>query len=163
MNEPLEDQSAENASNFRLEKHIPYLLVRSANQIGGITQKLYQDTTPAGLTLSLREFRTLLIVAVRGFIGPAAVADATGMDRSTVTRALAALRSKSLVEESPNENDKRAKVLKLTDKGRVLCDEIFPKMAAYDDLLDAEFSKDEINQFNSMLNRLVYLFVKGSN
>jgi DNA-binding MarR family transcriptional regulator len=163
MNEPTENQSAEKSSIFRLEEHIPYLLVRSANQIGEITQKQYQDTTPAGLTLSLREFRTLLIVAVRGAVAPAAVADATGMDRSTVTRALATLRSKGLVEENPNEKDRRAKVLKLTDEGRVLSDEIFPKMAAYDDLLEAEFSQEEINQFTSMLDRLVYLFVEGSN
>lgn len=159
MKKPPTEQTSKAPTKFDLEKHIPYLLVRSANQIGTITQKLYQETTPEGLALSLREFRTLLIVAVRGVVAPAAVADATGMDRSTVTRALATLRTKGLIRETPNKTDKRAKVLQLTEEGRSLSANIFPKMATYDDLLEAEFTEKEIDQFTSMLDRLVRLFV----
>ena len=154
------NQSGINISDFNLDEHIPYLLVRSANQIGAITQRRYQDTTPEGLTLSLREFRTLLIVAVRGVVAPAEVADATGMDRSTVTRALATLSSKGLIIETPNEKDKRAKFLQLTNDGQGLSDQIWPRMQAYTDLIDTEFSPKEITQFTSMLGRLVHLFVE---
>jgi DNA-binding MarR family transcriptional regulator len=161
VKQPIGNQSEVESLGFNLDEHLPYLLVRSANQVGVITQKQYQNTTPDGLKLSLREFRTLVIVAVRNVVSPAAVADATGMDRSTVTRALATLRGKSLIKETPNENDKRAKLLQLTEQGRALSDQILPRMKAYDHLMEAEFSQKEISQFSSMLDRLVHLFAQG--
>ena len=163
MKKPNKSPPTRDISDFNIDEHIPYLLVRSANQIGVVTQKRYQDSAPDGMALSLRESRTLLIVALRGVVAPAAVADATGMDRSTVTRALATLRSKRLIKETPHETDKRAKYLQLTTEGHALSDQILPRMKAYSDLMEAEFTKDEIEQFKSMLDRLVRLFVKDPN
>jgi DNA-binding MarR family transcriptional regulator len=161
MKKPTQNTTEIASTGFVLEEHIPYLLVLSANRIGANTQKLYQETTPEGVTLSLREFRTLMIVAVRGVVSPAAVADASGMDRSTVTRALATLRTKGLVQETPNKKDKRAKVLELTDTGRTTSANIFPKMVNYNNIMKAEFTEQEITQFTSMLDRMVHLFVEA--
>lgn len=153
------DQDSTAAGDFDLDRHIPYLLVRSANQIGQITHQRYQDAVPEGQALSLREFRTLLIVASRGVVAPAAVAEATGMDRATVTRALATLRNKGFVTEFQNEQDKRAKFITLTQNGADLSNRIFPQMQAYTDKIEAAFSPAEIRQFTVILERMVLLFL----
>lgn len=160
MSKSILDKEVNEGTDFDLEGHIPYLLVRSANQIGVITQTRYLDTIPEGVKLSLRESRTLLIVAVRGVVAPAAVANATGMDRSTVTRALATLRAKGLIKETRNTEDRRAKVLELTDAGRELSDKILTQMQVYSDMMETAFSAQEIAHFTSMLDRLVHLFAQ---
>lgn len=150
--------SLKSQTSFDLEAHIPYLLVRSANLIGQITHQRYQDALPSDQTLLLREFRTLLIVASRGVVAPAAVAAATGMDRATITRAVAALRRKNLVSELQNTEDKRAKFIKLTANGVDLSNRIFPEMQVYAQKIESTFTEAEIKQFTSMLDRLALIF-----
>lgn len=161
---PSEQDSDKTGMNidFDINDHIPYLLVRSANLIGQITHKRYQDAVPDGLELSLREFRTLLIVASRGVVAPAAVADATGMDRSTVTRALSTLQKKGLIAESKNEKDKRAKFLNLTADGLDLSNRIIPRMDAYTKKIEERISAHELEQFKSVLDQMVEVFIEDA-
>ena len=110
----------------------------------------------------MREFRTLLIVASRGVVAPAAVADATGMDRSTVTRALSTLQKKGLIAESQNQKDKRAKLLRLTAIGADLSNRIIPRMNEYTHKLEDRITAAELEKFKSVLDLMVELFVEDT-
>lgn len=58
-------------------------------------------------------------------MGP--VASLLAMDRTTLTAALKPLQRRGLVEIDPDPNDKRSRILKLTDEGAALLARAFPE------------------------------------
>ncbi len=59
-----------------------------------------------------------------------AVASLLGMDRTTLTAALKPLERRGLVVSAPDRNDRRARLLKLTDEGRALLARALPTWEA---------------------------------
>ncbi|WP_261368272.1 MarR family winged helix-turn-helix transcriptional regulator [Pseudosulfitobacter koreensis] len=60
-----------------------------------------------------------------------------GMDRTTLTAALKPLERRGLVVSDPDEADRRARRLRLTDAGRALLAEALPAWRATHDAVDA--------------------------
>ncbi len=140
--------------DFDFDNHLPYCLARAANAVRSVTTPSYLAAASSQCSLGVREFRVLVIVARYGPVSPAKIAKKTGLDRATVTRALATLKDLALVHDVKNARDGRGKYIVLSKQGGDLCDQFFPLMKSKGEVIAAVFTKDEQALLLSMLNRL---------
>lgn len=137
-----------------LNRHLPYILARTSNMVASITSTYYLDMIENAPTLSLREFRVIIIVAVHGPSAPAQIAELTGMDRATVTRAVNGLRKQGLVLSMRNARDARGKYVAMTSDGSALCERLLPLMAKRGSEIEEALTGDEIIQLLGLLSKI---------
>jgi len=86
------------------------------------------------------------------------IAKHIGIEGPTLTRMLDMLEADRLVERLPDPSDRRAKLIRLTDKGHKALADTSAVAAALRDLLLAEFDDDELDQINHLVGRLLARF-----
>jgi DNA-binding MarR family transcriptional regulator len=124
---------------FRLRGFLPHQLNVLANR----TSEGFSAIYSARFGLSVPEWR---ILATLGEAVSARAKDIEGtrhMHKTVVSRAVATLRERGLVEAQPNEKDKRESFLALTEEGRRLYEEIVPLGRAFEDDFLAVIDADE--------------------
>jgi DNA-binding MarR family transcriptional regulator len=106
------------------------------------------------LDLSLTQWRVLAIV---GMGAPATARDVvrkTGLDKGGISRAVADLLDRGLLEKQPSADDRRARPLSLTATGRRLYDQGLRAASARNDALMAALTKRERRLWDDFLGRL---------
>lgn len=87
--------------------------------------RLYEEALrPVGLTAS--QFSILIALAQAETVNLSALADALGMDRTTLTRVLAPMERSGRVLTLTSPKDARARLLALTDSGRATLETAVP-------------------------------------
>ena len=99
--------------DFRLEDFLPYQLSVAANRISRLFARRYSGAY--GLTIP--EWRVLATTARFGTVSPTAVGEWTAMDKVKVSRAAAGLIARGLIQQLPDPNDGRGRLLRMTRKG----------------------------------------------
>ena len=96
------------------------LLWRSLMRLNGALPRLLDDDLARGANLSLSEFAILLVLNDAGEVGlrMTDLASAGGLSPSRVTRVVADLERRALVEKSRSESDARGNVATVTPAGR---------------------------------------------
>lgn len=97
--------------------------------------------------ISLNEFRLLMTLGQIGSAASHEVAELTGVNTMTVSRAVAVLKRQRRIEVTTDLNNRRRKTLRLTPIGRALCNQLQPtteKVARY---LFESLRPDEIMAF----------------
>jgi len=82
------------------------------------------------------------------------LAQAIGIDRSTLVNSLDRLEARRLVERSASPTDRRANVLQLTAAGEALLEGILPLIRAHEARLKAHLGADHAPRLLEMLDRL---------
>jgi DNA-binding MarR family transcriptional regulator len=139
-----------NRNAFLLEEFLPYELAVTA----GRTSRLFARRYEAAFGLSVAEWRVLAVVGRFGIVTPSAVAERTDMDKVKVSRAAAALVAANLLEQGPAPHDGRARLLRLTRKGRGVHDGIMPLALALEAQLAAGLTDQEWTMLRTCLRRL---------
>jgi DNA-binding MarR family transcriptional regulator len=106
------------------------------------------------LNLSLTQWRALAII---GMGAPATARDVvrkTGLDKGGISRAVAGLLDRGLLEKRPSMDDKRERPLSLTAKGRRLYAQGLHAASARNDALMATLTKRERRLWDDFLARL---------
>jgi len=142
--------ASSNSSGFLLEEFLPYELEVAA----GRTLRLFARRYEAGFGLSVAEWRVMAVVGRFGIVTPTTVAERTDMDKVKVSRAAAALVAANLLEQGPAPHDGRARLLRLTRKGRVVHDGIMPLALALEAQLAAGLTDQEWTMLRTCLQRL---------
>lgn len=93
-----------------------FQLVRLVNQ----TARPFVEGFARQHHLTLNEWRVLVVVATRGEANAAALAQAIGLDKMSVSRALAGLERRGRIVRSPDPADGRRAVVRLSAAGRSL-------------------------------------------
>lgn len=83
------------------------------------------------------------------------------VSQATMAGIVKRLEEKGMLESYTLKNDKRVKMLKLTDKGFKLCQESKKKMIGFEKKIKNLYSKDELNNFMDYLDRLYKVLEKG--
>jgi DNA-binding MarR family transcriptional regulator len=135
---------------LKLGEFLPYRLSIASNMVSDVIASAYR--TLFGLSVS--EWRLVTVLAERGHATQAELANATRMDKLTVSRAAIALVDRRLVERAGNPDDKRSKILTLSGSGRDLYAQVAPKALALEKELLADFTRDECRRLVAMLQRL---------
>jgi DNA-binding MarR family transcriptional regulator len=135
---------------LELENFLPYRLSVLAQLVSESLHDLYAG--PFGLTVT--QWR---VMAALGRFAPLTASDVGQrivMDKVAVSRAVAGLMKRGLVERAPDRRDRRRAPLKLSARGRAMHGRIVPIALAYEARLYEALTEAERRQFDALSERL---------
>ncbi|WP_063570850.1 MULTISPECIES: MarR family transcriptional regulator [Luteibacter] len=138
---------------LELEHFLPYRLSILSNTVSQSIATEYQDR----FELSMTEWRVMTILARFPEISAREVVDRSAMDKVAVSRAVARLVDAGRVDRGIHDGDKRRSVLKLSEAGWAIHDEVAPLARAHERELLARLDEGEQAQLNSILDKLLAL------
>jgi DNA-binding MarR family transcriptional regulator len=153
MTDPLPVQPAHVESvhaELDLEHFLPYRLSVLSNRISQTIADLYARRFGIGIT----EWRVIAVLGRLPGLSASGVAERTAMDKVAVSRALARLLERGLVQRDTHGDDRRRSVLELSDDGYRIYDEVVPLALARERALLAHLDEDERRSLDALLDKL---------
>jgi DNA-binding MarR family transcriptional regulator len=148
---PPRDETAAKNARLDLFKFVPFRLNRLAAEVSNALAVEYQER----YGLDIPAWRVLATLGFRKDACSAQyVAECTRTHKSTISRAVTALMQRGFIERVENENDRREFRLRLTRKGRVLYEELFPRLLQREQEILAGLSAQERRDFAMLLGKL---------
>lgn len=132
-----------------LADFLPYRVVALGHLISRRLSRAYE-----GENLTIPEWRVLAVISQVDAMAARDVVALTPMDKMAVSRAVASLEAKGLVERRTDARDRRVAALVLSAEGRAMFTRVARLAKAYEERLLSVFSPDEREAFNSALSRL---------
>lgn len=114
-------------TDFKLDQFLPYQIVVLARRLSAGLAEIYSDQY--GLAVS--EWRVLAHLHDAGTCSVREIHLQADLEKSRVSRAVARLEERGLVERAAHTGDKRLLVLKLSPRGSDLVAEILPQALAF--------------------------------
>jgi DNA-binding MarR family transcriptional regulator len=108
----------------------------------------------AGVTLERALFPLVMRLARKGASGVADLADAFGLDQSTVSRQLTQLESLGLIDRRPSASDQRIRQAVLTAAGRRVYEQLETARVRLKDEVLANWSDADKRRLTRMLRKL---------
>ena len=136
---------------LQLEAFLPYRLSLLSNAISGAIAAVYGDK----FAISMPEWRIMMILAEYPDISADEVCRRTKIEKSVVSRAVARLLKRHLVNRDVDEKDRRRSILRLSETGMSVYDEVMPIARDYEAKLLSDLSAGELETFNNMIDRLM--------
>jgi DNA-binding MarR family transcriptional regulator len=138
------------AQALELEKFLPYRLSVLAQLVSESLHDLYAGP----FELSVTQWR---VMAALGRFAPHTASDVGQrivMDKVAVSRAVASLMKRDLVERATDLDDRRRASLRLTENGRTVHAQIVPLALKYEADLYQALSAEERQALNSLCDKL---------
>src|SRR3981189_1492244 len=146
-----EENASKKGSKLDLFRFVPFRLNRLAAEVSAALSSEYQER----YGLDIPEWR---VVATLGFRNDACsaqyVAHCTRTHKSAISRAVAALLRRQLVERVENEDDRREYRLRMTRKGKALYEELIPRLLRKEQEILSCLSAQERKDFALMLGKI---------
>ena len=136
-----------------LERFLPYRLSVLSNRISADIAELYE--TRYGLAIP--EWRVIAVLAKRPGLSATEVAQRTAMDKVAVSRAVSSLLEASRIQRDIDGDDRRKSVLRLTDAGKAVYEDVAPQALAYEQRLLGALRRDELDALDRLLARMEQL------
>ncbi len=138
------------ATSLSLDRFVPYRLSIASNAVSELIATAYE----ALFGLRIPEWRLIAVLAEREADTQQSLGGVTRMDKVTVSRAARALVSRGLVTRTPNPQDARSHLLRLSPAGRRLYREVAPKALEIEARVFASFSPAERAALLGLLARV---------
>ncbi len=139
-------------STFRLADFLPYQLSVAANAVSRVVADGTGYVTRFGLTGT--EWRVLAVVTAAGRPTQAELITLTGMDKMAISRAVAALCKRGLLDRVRNDGDRRTLHLSATAAGVAIHDDVAAGAMAVEARLLAALSPAEVRTLRAALAKL---------
>jgi DNA-binding MarR family transcriptional regulator len=133
-----------------LEHFLPYRLSVLSNRVSGAIARVYSERFDLGIT----EWRVIAVLGRYPDLSAGEVAQRTAMDKVAVSRAVARLLEAGRLQRETSDADRRRSVLRLSDAGRAIFDEVAPHALAFQQRLLAGMDADERALLFRLLDRL---------
>ncbi|MBC7990179.1 MAG: MarR family transcriptional regulator [Luteimonas sp.] len=133
-----------------LEHFLPYRLSVLSNRISQTIASAYAERFGIGIT----EWRVIAVLGRYSGLSANGVAERTAMDKVAVSRALARLLERGLLQREPHGDDRRRSVLELSEAGYCVYDEVVPLALGYERALLAPLNRDERVVLDRLLAKL---------
>lgn len=152
---PTSPQSARDAapSEHRaldLERFLPYRLSVLSNRVSQSIAQGYAERFGIGIT----EWRVIAVLGRDAELSANEVAERTAMDKVAVSRAVARLLERGLLQRDTHGDDRRRSVLALSEAGYAVYDEVVPVARAYEQRLLAPLDDAERAMLDGLLTKL---------
>lgn len=136
---------------FLLARFLPYQLSVASNAVSRAVARVYEGR----FGLRTPEWRVLAVVAgnADGLL-QSELAARTGMDKMTISRAVAGLRGRALIARSVASTDRRTPRLVVTAAGRTVYDDVVPAARAVEAEILAGMDPAAIATLSDFLDRL---------
>lgn len=133
-----------------LTNFAPFRLNRLAQGVSDHLSEVLQQK----FDLEIPEWRVIATVGPMWSCTAQHVADTTRMHKTRVSRAIANLVKRDLIERTSNADDRREMELRLTKSGRAMYTELVPLALERERALLACLNEDELRSFNEAMDRL---------
>ena len=114
--------------HFKLEDFLPFRLNILAQEVSERLSEIYAKR----FSLDIPQWRILANLASRGEMTAQEVAFVTFSHKSTISRAVAELEIRKLIERTTSTKDKRAFAMGLTPKGRKMFEQLLPLVLEFE-------------------------------
>ena len=128
----------------------PFRLNRLAQGVSDHLAEVYTQK----FGLEIPEWRVIATVGPLWSCTAQHIADTTSMHKTRVSRAIANLVKRELIERTSNADDRREMELRLTKTGRAMYTELVPLVLERERALLACLGEEEMRAFNGALDRL---------
>ncbi len=146
---PQEDAAAK--KRLDLFHFMPFRLNRLAAEVSSALSAEYQ----ARYGLDIPSWRVLATLGFRRDACSAQyIADCTRTHKSTISRAVTALMEQQIIERVENADDRREFRLQLTRKGKVLYEELIPRLLRREQEIFSCLSPQEQRQLGKLLGKI---------
>jgi DNA-binding MarR family transcriptional regulator len=150
VKEPIDADEISGDGVFRLEDFLPYRLSVAAESVSHLIAR--HHLAQSGLPMP--EWRLLAAVGRYGVLSPTAAGEHTSMDKVKVSRAAASLVSRGLLRQTPDPDDGRGRLLRLTRKGNTFYTSVAPMARDIEATLAPGLTKTEWNALQKALAKL---------
>ncbi|MGB7756745.1 MAG: MarR family transcriptional regulator [Salinisphaera sp.] len=133
-----------------IRTRLPYLLARAHQRQLDVFAR-----HTAAFDIAGREYAVLLLLEAHPRLWQSQIAEALGLDRTTVTYLVDGLEKRDWVARRRDPADRRAHVVGLTEAGEQALAEIKPAVTEAKKELLAPLSEDEQDQLRDLLMRLI--------
>jgi len=123
-------------------------------QLGQIHTRLWHEQVHQDLTGP--QFTVLGLLQMHGPMDQGTLGTLSGLDKSTAAPLLERLKRRGLVEIAKDDNDRRRKLVAITEAGDELATTLAPAVVDVSGQILAHFSPTERDQFLSLLRRAVH-------
>ena len=134
-----------------LERFLPYRLSVLSNRVSQTIADFYVER----FGLAVTEWRVIAVLGRFPELSANGVADRTAMDKVAVSRAVARLLERGLLEREVHGDDRRRSVLALSEAGYRIYDEVAPLALECERRLLAHLEPAERALLDAMIDRLM--------
>lgn len=135
---------------LELENFLPYRLNVLAETVSQSLARFYESR----FGIAIPEWRVIATLGQYEKMTAKDIGTHSRMHKTKVSRAVASLESKGLVERQPNIEDMRESFLELTSKGRKIYTDLIPDALAFSRALVASLSSEEQESLERILEQL---------
>ncbi len=135
---------------LELERFLPYRLSVLSNRVSGMIARIYTERFALGVT----EWRVMAVLGRYPDLSANEVAQRTAMDKVAVSRAVARLIEAGRLQRDTHGDDRRRSVLRLSEAGYKIYDEVAPLALAFERRLLGDMSGEERAMLFRLLDRL---------
>jgi len=139
------------SGTMALSSFFPYRLAVLAETVSRSIARVYAER----FDLSRDEWRVLAALGENGAMKTQATLLFTTLDKVQVSRAVARLEGRRLVEREADPSDRRSRILRLTAAGRAIYRQIVPLVRAREDYLLAALAAGERKALNRAIDGLL--------
>lgn len=148
--DPAAVQAQQEHAHLDLETFLPYRLSVLSNRISQTIANLYGRR----FGLAITEWRVMAVLGRFSGLSAGEVAERTAMDKVAVSRAVARLLERGLIERETHGDDRRRSVLGLSEVGYGVYDEVAPMTLECERQLLAPLDAADRQQLDTLLAKL---------
>jgi DNA-binding MarR family transcriptional regulator len=138
------------SAGFHLEDFLPYRLSVATNRISRAFATHYEQE----FGLSIPEWRAIAVLGAFAPLSSNAICERTAMDKAKVSRAVASLLKRGLIQRDAHATDQRLIQLTLSRAGRKIYEAIIPRARAIEAEVTKGLSKTDIAMLHRILDRI---------
>lgn len=105
--------------------------------------------------ISINEFRLLMLIGRRGETASHELAEMTGVNVMSVSRAVASLERKGRITVAPDPANRRRKTLRLTEEGQRLHEIMRPQTDKVSEYLLSDLSGRQVGELRRYIDRMI--------
>ncbi len=144
------DHTALEHAVLELERFLPYRLSVLSNRISQSIASAYAARFGIGVT----EWRVIAVLGRYSGLSANEVAERTAMDKVAVSRAVARLLERGLLQRDTHGDDRRRSVLELSKAGYDVYDEVVPLALGFERQLLSPLDAGERAMLDALLSKL---------
>jgi len=133
-----------------LSRYTPALITFLVNKMSMVSTQIYSEL----FNISVTEWRIVSLLAVEQPIVAKRISEVIGFDKATVSRSINRLEKEGYLALRPDENDRRAIFIQLTEKGVNLHNQVIDIALDREQKMLEPLTASEIEQFIQILNKL---------
>ncbi len=145
-----ERPGATGPQNFDLRAFFPYLVRVYYQSVSASVSDIYGPL----YGLSVSEWRTMAVLGTHQVLSASEIVERSSMDRVAVSRAIKSLREAGLLKRDIDGDDRRRAVLRLTEKGVGVFNDLIPRVLDLERRLLEGLSPEERDTLLALMERV---------